>query len=487
MRLRVFVPMVAVLLFGIVYTAPREHAYAQAAAAAPGMGAALAEVVESTLEAAGYSATDAVVEATLAAISSEAAAAAGTAAVAAGVTVAALPWVAVAAAVGMAAFLGSDSVPLGSGGSQLWQFNSDGTVTVSPSAGASAASGASSTTGSTTGEQFSPLVAGATQWWGDSAGDNNSGGSTPLAAAIAYTVYWTASAVAAGLSESWQVTATSDSQCTSVSGGDMSCPAVMTSNGTQTSHPVTVSPRSYASPFGCDSGIATTAGCQADPYAPPPPTPVTGSASSAAASTPAGDDGDLLSPTILAALANALWQQASEQSGYSGVPYPASSPVTSSQASDVESSLGSSAPTIGSAVTGAGSLTGATGSSPFTVTAPSGTSTGTSTGSSGTTGGGTDGTPDLCQLDPTASACAQLGSPPASGVIPSSSVSVSMSPWSIGPASGTCPSPITVQVFGTSLLFDYSPMCTFAGRVEPVVLAVCALAAALIVVGGFKS
>jgi hypothetical protein len=43
------------------------------------------------------------------------------------------------------------------------------------------------------------------------------------------------------------------------------------------------------------------------------------------------------------------------------------------------------------------------------------------------------------------------------------------------------------MVFGTPLVFDYSAACLFASRVQPLVLALCALGAALIVVMGLKS
>jgi hypothetical protein len=44
-----------------------------------------------------------------------------------------------------------------------------------------------------------------------------------------------------------------------------------------------------------------------------------------------------------------------------------------------------------------------------------------------------------------------------------------------------------VTVFGSALAFDYTPLCTFAGKLQPLVLALCALAAALIVIWGLKS
>jgi hypothetical protein len=71
--------------------------------------------------------------------------------------------------------------------------------------------------------------------------------------------------------------------------------------------------------------------------------------------------------------------------------------------------------------------------------------------------------------------------------LPASSVAVSLSPWNVGPTSGTCPAPVTFAVFGYSMSLSYTPICTFAQDVNPIVLAVCALFAAFIVVMGFKS
>jgi hypothetical protein len=85
--------------------------------------------------------------------------------------------------------------------------------------------------------------------------------------------------------------------------------------------------------------------------------------------------------------------------------------------------------------------------------------------------------------DPTASACAQLGTATA-GDLPSTSVAVSLTPWDVGPANGTCPPPVTFTVFGQTLGISWQPMCTFAADVRPIVLAVCGIAAAFIIAMG---
>jgi hypothetical protein len=43
-----------------------------------------------------------------------------------------------------------------------------------------------------------------------------------------------------------------------------------------------------------------------------------------------------------------------------------------------------------------------------------------------------------------------------------------------------------MNVFGQTLTFDYTPLCTFAADVRAMVLAVCGLAAAFIVAMGIK-
>jgi hypothetical protein len=469
MRFHALVLSVAVLLFGIVYTAPHEQAYAQSSGAPPGMGSVLGDVIEATLEAQGYSATDAVVAATIAAVGAQAASVAATVAAGAGTTAGAVSWIAVGAAAGLGTVLGAVPTQLGDDSLQAWQFNSGGTVTVSQLSGSG---------GST--PSFPAISTGGTVWCFDgtpySPNQDTGCGGTVSAAGQAEAQARTSSTTNVTVNSCDSGGCSFEYYLNGVDNG----PGSMTANSFSDYTGSACSTGLMVGTTGCTGYVNTTPGASSS-------APVTESASAAAANTPSSDDSDGLNPVILAGLANALWQQAAEQSGYTGVPYPATAPVTSTDAGNVESSLGSSAPTVGSAVTGAGSLTGASSSSPFAVTAPSGTSTGTSTGASGTTGTGTDGTPDLCQLDPTAAACATLGSASAPS-LPTSSVSVSLSPVSVGgPSNATCPASVPVVVFGQTLYFDYTPLCNFVIGLQPLVLALCGLGAGLIIVLGLKS
>lgn len=249
----------------------------------------------------------------------------------------------------------------------------------------------------------------------------------------------------------------------------------------------------------------------------------TSSVASAVSSLSSSELSGAADSDTVADMIDAAWLQASRESGYSGVPYPSSDPIQGSDVTTWETNNPGFAPSLGDDL-GVGSGVGSQGNnSTGTVqgslpqngtssagdagpnsTSGSSTSTGagTSTGASGTTGStgtgtatgasGTDGssgssTSLFCDVFPNASACAPLGSVTAS-TLPASSVAVSMnSPWNIGPSNGTCPAPVTVVVFGASINLDYTPICIFAERVQPLVLALCALCAAFIVIRGLKS
>jgi hypothetical protein len=62
-----------------------------------------------------------------------------------------------------------------------------------------------------------------------------------------------------------------------------------------------------------------------------------------------------------------------------------------------------------------------------------------------------------------------------------------MSPWSVGASDGVCPADLLVDVFGTQLAFSFGPVCTVAQKLRPIVLALCALAAAFIVAMGVSA
>lgn len=337
--------VVAVLLFGIVFTAPHERAYA-ATSAPPGMLSAIAALVATTAVANGFSSADPRIAATVAAIGTAAAGYAAALASAAGTAIGSVPWIAVGAAAGLGAILGAVPTSLGDDSLQSWQFNHDGTVTVTKGAAGSNPDGSAKS-------PFLPLTAGVALWTAAGGYQGSSAEAVEAAyeqghnlQALGYTVTCSAATNAAAQCLMYYPNST-------VSAGGFGVGLVGTYSSSSPS---------------CSSGMVGPSGCMT--YSPPPPpAPVTESISAAVAGVDAGDMGDPLNPQILAGLTNSLWQSAAaDGEGYAGLPYPVNAPVTSGQAATVEGQLGTSAPTVGSAVSGAGTLTGVSTTAPFTGT-----------------------------------------------------------------------------------------------------------------------
>jgi hypothetical protein len=59
-----------------------------------------------------------------------------------------------------------------------------------------------------------------------------------------------------------------------------------------------------------------------------------------------------------------------------------------------------------------------------------------------------------------------------------------MSPWNVGASDGTCPAPKQISVLGSQYSLAFDPLCTAVQMLRPLVLALCALAAAFIVAMG---
>ncbi|AOJ55868.1 hypothetical protein AQ477_04615 [Burkholderia thailandensis] len=59
-----------------------------------------------------------------------------------------------------------------------------------------------------------------------------------------------------------------------------------------------------------------------------------------------------------------------------------------------------------------------------------------------------------------------------------------MTPWDIGSVDGTCPAPQTVAILGTDFQLTFDPLCSVVQKLRPLILALCALAAAYIVAMG---
>lgn len=186
---------------------------------------------------------------------------------------------------------------------------------------------------------------------------------------------------------------------------------------------------------------------------------------------------------LTAALADSLWKNAAAQPGYDGYPYDPTNPVSQPDvATSPVSPTWNDVLDAPARAPGSTSVPISTNPIPSTPYTPGQTTTPTNP-ASGTTGTTTP-TQDPCQLDPNASACAPLGTAPAAPPIPTSSTNVSMSPWNVGPSDGSCPAPKTFEVFGSSYSLAFDPLCSLVQSIRPVVLALCALAAAFIVAMG---
>ncbi|KVE70721.1 hypothetical protein [Burkholderia vietnamiensis] len=150
--------------------------------------------------------------------------------------------------------------------------------------------------------------------------------------------------------------------------------------------------------------------------------PVTTDIATATKNVPDSEKAQPVNPELAASTVNALWQQASQLSGYQGVPYDPSNPVTTQDATDWQDANPSYTPTVGDALgVGSGSGTqgqsgvgGSLGSLPIHNTpgssdptpgvnpgtgsgTGSGTGTGTGTGSSGSQCGAPGQPP--CEVD----------------------------------------------------------------------------------------
>lgn len=467
MRFPAFVLSVAVLLFGLVFTAPHDRVYAATTTSSPGMSAAIAGVVAATAAANGFVPADPRIAETISAIGAAAAGAGASIAAATGEAVAAVPWVAVGVAAGLGAMLAGVPTSLGDDSMDKWQFNSDGTVTVNPAGSSSGGGGASSS-------PYAPLAQGMTYWCYSVA--CGSSGAAALEGYVQYNAQYQSSG---GYEEV--------GACTQVSSTQTNCTLVL-SSGAQLGVSIGAAQSPYSGAT-CDSGFTVNGTCTA--YAPPgpstAPTPVTESVSQAVAGVPADDLSQPLDPALLAALVAALWSQAAEDdNGYAGLPFPVNAPPTAGQAQDVETALGSGAPTVGSVASGAGSLAGASATDPFSG-AGAGTGTGTGTGTSTGTGTGT-----ATATDPGSGAQVNLGPDPGIGApslesIPTASQILApllglmsdLRAWAVPAHTSQCPEP-TFDLWGTTytistqceLLEQYGTQITVAFEVAFAVAAV---------------
>lgn len=409
---------------------------------------------------------------------------------------------------GLAGAIGSAALALGADKLVSWLFNQDGTITAS--------------------QGPTPLTKGSDYWV------NGKGvGSTPVDAWEANLDYlqatnqynYASTGCVEQSSTTWNCTGTATSRTSGVV-SSMSVGSARGSNGG----------------WNCASGRVSNGTCESVTGAMSTSSPPA-SASDAVSAVPASELTQPVDPTTMADYVDGLWQNASHQSGYSGVPYDATNPVTADDVTDWMAANPDYAPTVGDAIgttntattagsspagegaqampipNTAGSADPTAGVNPSTATTSPSTGTGTSSGTGTATGSGTqsgtgtgtgsgsgtgtgtstgtssgsDSTPSdtstFCQIFPNASACAALGTP-ASAVMATSSAAVSLSPVSIGGVSASaavCPADRTLSFFGASVALPYTPICDFVGLARPVIMLIFACVAAYIFIAGVKS
>lgn len=108
-------------------------------------------------------------------------------------------------------------------------------------------------------------------------------------------------------------------------------------------------------------------------------------------------------------------------------------------------------------------------------------------GSSGAASGGDEVMNAFCADNPTASVCAEQDFGTVEDVnLTENTINVSITPVAVGGA-GSCPAPSSMVLHGQTYYFVWDTYCNFATGIKPILLAFGWLAAAGILIGGFRS
>lgn len=335
-----------VFVSSMVCDAELDVAYAQAT---PTMsfGSTIGELIVEKAIQLGFNPADPRIAATVAAVGSQALSYASAAASAAGEAVGAVSWASVAASAGIAALLVVPT-PLGNDTVSQWQFNSNGTVTVS--ANPNASSSAPNFPALEPGQNYYCVSLGC--------------GGSPAAAAQAEAQFLEASFPPG---YSIQVQSCSNGNCSYEEFNDEGGVVSNSTWGYSQASSVWTGPA-------CGSGLVVSGSCV--PYLPPPivppPPPTTGSPGTAGSDTSAADAAQAMNPQVVAATADILWSDAAVLPGYAGLPYPVAAAISTADATAVQGTQGAAWPTVGTFVGGAGVTAGAgSGSTPFSTTVSS--------------------------------------------------------------------------------------------------------------------
>jgi hypothetical protein len=463
--MRKFVGIGVLLIAGVFYTGPHNMAHAQALPALYRVASTFSQAVIGKVAKLGFAANDPRIAGTVEAMSAAASGFAQTAATGANPVVNA-PWAVVGEVAGMAGLLLAPT-PLADGSVDQWQFNRDGTITLS---GNPHAAGGSVT------PQFAPLTVGGTYWAGSSGSDEGFGANADAAAQAAAQAYDDFYATNGGLTETvtgcTPVTATTANCVEQVHTASGILIATATNGFQQVSTP-------WAGPA-CSTGLYYNNACQAykspSNSGPPPVETQTLSVEQAIAQIPSSDDNLPLSPDLMAALADSLWEDAASQPGYQGLPYPSSDPVTSADLAPAQQSNPQSWPSVGDFVAPQTSPSGSgnpgtsnPSSNPYSPpasTSPVSQPTNPGTGSEVNLGPDPGiGSPSLEEI-PTAS---QI-------LAPILSLLPDLRAYVVPSHTSQCPQP-SITLFDQS--FTFSRQCELAEQLRPEITGVCFLAFAL--------
>ncbi|MCA8308868.1 hypothetical protein LGM90_10145 [Burkholderia sp. AU28942] len=417
----------------------------------------IAATVEKKAAQMGYTSLSQVVEATEEAMGRMAARAAATEGAAAS-------WLAIPAAMAaVAAATMAFPTALSDQAVDQWQYNKDGTISIT---------GNPKVSGGTITPQFPPLNS-STPLWGGSVGGPIGYGGSANAAAQAAAQAWTTQSQSG---TKWTMAVKS---CTSISPTVANCTYTeKDASGNLIGNPTGGVQQSGTFSHGtCASGLYYNNACQAyipPPGSPPVVQPQTVSPSDAIAQIPSSDLPLPLAPDFIADISDVLWQSASQEPGYNGIPYPVDNPITAGDAGEVESSSPSSWPTIGGATSPVSSPSGAPASNnPYAI--PSGS---TSSGSSGASSPAAT-PPTVVDLGPNPGVAAPtLETIPTAAQIlaPILGLLPDLKSFGVPAHTGQCPQP-SISLFGR--VYTVTSHCTLAEQLRPQIYTTFVLAFSL--------
>jgi hypothetical protein len=178
-----------------------------------------------------------------------------------------------------------------------------------------------------------------------------------------------------------------------------------------------------------------------------------------------------VNPELVAKLAQAAWEKAASQPGYQGVPVDATKPITEADAKAYQDANPATWPKVRDVVKPQPATSGDPVGKPFELPVPSATP-----GSSGGTGG------DSTGGSTTAFDWSIL---PTGETIPKTDPGITFSPIPFAAPTG-CPASVTFEIFGRTFAVSYTPFCDFLTTINPLIVGLGAVSAAIIFARSLK-